>query len=144
MTCSLSENLAMLLLSLRQNGSDMMTKRFYRYIYKEQKGYRIRYKGEHYGYYTDLANALYDRDRLEAVDWDIQTWTELPETPNHYKAMELPEFDSDDSNIYHAREYWTIRKQIDGKLKYFGTFYSLEEAKERRDELERNNWEVKE
>lgn len=134
----------MLLLSLRQNGSDIMTKRFYRYIYKEQKGYRIRYNGEHYGYYTDLADALYDRDRLEAVDWDIQTWTELPETPNHYKAMELPEFDSDDNNIYHAREHWTIRKQMDGKVKYFGTFYSLEEAKERRDELEKNNWEVKE
>lgn len=65
---------------------------FYRYIYKANGGYIISKNNEHYGWYDDLPTALYDRDRLEQVDWDIQTWTELIEVPNPYEYMELPPF----------------------------------------------------
>ena len=117
-----------------------MTAKFYRYIYKERNGYCIRHNGESYGHYNNLADALYDRDRLEAVDWDIQTWTELMETPNHYKAITLPAFEDNDNYIRHVKEHWTIQKRVNGKMKHFGVFYSLEEAKEKRNELISNDW----
>ena len=117
-----------------------MTDNFYRYIYRENNGYSIKKNGEHYGYYTDLREALYDRDRLEQVDWDIQTWTELPVMPNHYKAITLPSFKRDTGYITHIPERWVVQRKINGKIKYFGRYKSLEEARKRRDELILNGW----
>ena len=114
--------------------------KFYRYIYKQGNGYRIIYQGEHYGWYDDLATCLYDRDRLEAVDWDIQTWTELPEVPNPYKHIRLPEYHRGFEHIVHLPERWRVQRRINGKVKYFGTYDSLEEAEERVLWLDENGW----
>ena len=110
-------------------------KAFYRHIYKQGKGYRIIYKDEHYGWYERIEDALYDRDRLEQVDFDIQTFCELPDIPNPYEHMKLPLFDKDSEYITHIPEKWRIQKKINGKNCYFGTYRSLEEAQRRRDEL---------
>lgn len=114
--------------------------KFYRYIYKQGNGYRIIYQGEHYGWYDHLPTCLYDRDRLEAVDWDIQTWTELPEVPNPYEHIQLPEYHCGMEYITHIPERWKVQKRIDGKVKYFGTYDSLEKAKERVLWLNENGW----
>lgn len=114
----------------------MKNKLFYRYINKHGKGYQIRKDGEHYGWYEDLPDCLYDRDRLEQCDWDIQTWTELPEVPNPYKHMELPPFEKRKASyITHIPERWRVQKVIKGKLVTFGTYDNYEDAEARRNQL---------
>ena len=119
----------------------IITDEFYRYIYKHPSGYRIIYNGEDYGFYDDLADALYDRDRLEQVDWDVDLWLEMVETPNFYKSMVLPSFRRTGSYIRHIPERWRVEKRIDGKLIYFGSYSSREDAEKRVIELIDNNWE---
>ena len=114
--------------------------KFYRYIYKQGKGWRIIYKGEHDGWYDDLPTCLYDRDRLEQADWDIQTWTEMPEVPNPYEHIQLPEYHRGFEHITHLPERWRVQKKIDGKVKYFGTYDTLEEAEERVLWLDEHGW----
>ena len=113
---------------------------FYRYIYRMGNGYRIIYDGEYYGWYDDLPTCLYDRDRLEACDWDIQTWCEMPDTPNPYNHIQLPAFDKSSEFITHIPEKWRVQKRINGRIQYFGTYDTLEKAQEVRDYLIRNNW----
>lgn len=114
----------------------------FEYIYKESDGYSIKKDNEHYGYYQNLAEALFDRDRLIQCEWDWELFVQLPETPNGYIHIELPEFDRQKTYIKHIPERWEIQKRIDGKLKYFGSYRSLEEAEKRRDELIDNGWQL--
>ena len=115
---------------------NMKDKAFYRYIYRHGLGYRILKDNEHFGWYDRIEDALYDRDRLEQVDWDIQTWTELPETPNPYEHMNLPPYEESKSTyITHIPEKWRVQKRIDGKMSYFGSYDTFEEAEKRRNEL---------
>ena len=115
---------------------------FYRYIYKQGKGYRIIYENEHYGWYPEehLPECLYDRDRLEQCDWDIQTWTEMPEVPNPYEHITLPKYNKSSEYITHLPERWRVQKRVNGKVKHYGTFNTLEEAEERVLFLEKHGW----
>ena len=113
----------------------------YRYITKRDDKWQLRYKGEHYGWYNRIEEALFDRDRLESVDWDISVFVELPELPNPYDNMNLPEYEEHiASYIQHIPEKWRVQKRINGKLCYFGVYDTLEEAEKRRAELIRNRW----
>ena len=113
-------------------------KNFYRYIYEVHNGYRIKKDGVHYGWYEDLADALYDRDTLEECNWDIEEWVWLPDTPNKYKKMELPPM-----GLTRKRQYiytapngrWRIAKRKNGKQHYYGSFDTLEEAMKERNKL---------
>lgn len=88
-----------------------------------------------------MADALYDRDRLEQVDWDIDLWLEMVETPNFYKSIELPTFDKKaESYISYIPARWRVSRKIDGKRVYFGTYKSREEAEARVFELQENGW----
>lgn len=114
----------------------MKDKLFYRYINKHGKGYQVRYKGEHYGWYPDLPTALFDRDRLEQCDWDMAVFVELPEIPNPYEHMMLPPFEKRKASyITHIPERWRVQKMIKGKLVSFGTYDNYEDAEQRRNEL---------
>lgn len=97
---------------------------------------------EHYGWYPDLPTALFDRDRLEQCDWNFSIFVELPEIPNPYKHMELPSFEHDTSYITIVPTRFRVTKRIDGKLRYFGEFKTLDEARERRDECISNGWKL--
>lgn len=115
---------------------DKKDKMFYRNISRRGNGFQIRYQGEHYGWYPDLPTALFDRDRLEYCDWNMSVFVELPEVPNPYEWMELPPFDERKATyIQHIPEKWRVQKKINGKLSYFGTFDSEEEAINHRDKL---------
>lgn len=101
---------------------------FYRFIKKENDKYRIMYNGEDYGTYENLAEALYDRDRLINVGWDWDKFCEMEETINGYIHIQLPPFAHESSYITIDSECWVVRNK--GKdQKYRGTYYSEEEAK---------------
>lgn len=118
----------------------MKNKAFYRNIQRRGLGYQLRKNGEHYGWYDNLADALFDRDRLEQCDWDMSVFVELPEIPNPYEHMDLPPYnDAKATFITHLPERWRIQKRINGKMCYFGTYDSFEEAEKRRNELIMDN-----
>lgn len=107
----------------------MSYKSFYRHIVQKGDSYEIQRKGEKYGTYSTLADALYERDRLIAVDWDWDKSMELPETINGYKHIRLPPFNHKSTYISKDNECWVVRNK--GKeQKYRGTYYSEKEAKE--------------
>ncbi len=115
-------------------------KAFYRYIYKRNDGYQLQYKNEHYGFYNRLEDALFDRDRFEQVDWDMEVFVQLPEIPNPYEHMKLPDFNHDADYISIIPTSYKVFKWIDGKSRYFGSYKTLEDARLRRDELISNGW----
>ena len=89
--------------------------------------YRIQKDGEIYGAYKRLEDALYERDRLIAVDWDWDLSLELPETPNNYIHIDLPPFNHQPTHITVDKECWVVRSR--GKSqRYYGRYSSEEEA----------------
>lgn len=120
-----------------------MTKgRFYRYISKQGEGYQIRKNGIHYGYYDDIRDALFDRDTLEECDWDIEEWVWMPPKENPYQHIRLPpkELDTWRQYVYVGGKGFWIQKSINGEVKYFGSYKTLDEALDKRDELMKNGW----
>ncbi|WP_458456502.1 hypothetical protein [Methanobrevibacter sp.] len=114
---------------------------FYRYITRRGAGWQLRKNGEHYGWYDRIEDALFDRDRLEQCDWDFSIFCELPEIPNPYEHMELPSYEERKSTfIQRLPQRWRVQKRIDGKMCYFGTYKTFEEAEERRNDLIKNGW----
>lgn len=106
----------------------MSYKGFYRYIVFEKGSYHIVKDNERYGSYRRLEDALYERDRLIAVDWDWDLSMELPETPNNYIHIDLPPFDHMPTNITVDKEHWVVRGK--GKeQRYYGRYYDYDEAK---------------
>lgn len=121
----------------------------YQYIYKVGDGYQIRKNGESYGWYPLLSDALYDRDDLVECNWDLEEWVWLPQRPNPYEGVTLPPMDLEVKRPYqyiYARGNGTFRicKRVDGKQINYGSYHSLEEAIEKRNELVMNNWRVRE
>lgn len=155
-----------------------MTGTFYRNIKKSTQGYRVVKKGECYGSFPDLATALFERDRLIAVDWDWDDYVNLPDQYNNYIHVNLPPFENEpsyisvekehwivrdkitqkyrgryntleeakrvariyDGNISHKKQGFAVRRHIDGVSVYFGRYKTWEEAKERVEELKKNDW----
>lgn len=116
--------------------------RFYRYISEEHGGYRIKKNNIHYGWYDDIRWALFDRDRLESCDWDIEEFVWLPEKENPYLNMKLPpkELDRWRQYISIGNGGFRITKRINGKQEYFGTYKTMDEAIKVRDTLIKNGW----
>ena len=117
---------------------------FYKHIRRLKNGsYVIHKNGEPYGTYTDIKDALHDRDILVDCDWDVTEMNARDEIPNKYCDAELPP-----SRKYITlkrqgnREYFMIRKTINGEQRFFGQYKTFKEAAEKRDELVKNNWEV--
>lgn len=81
---------------------------------------------------------------LESCDWDLGEFVYI-EKENKYNHMQLPprELDRQMQYVYrHTNGGFRIQKKVNGKLKHFGHFKTLEEALNRRDELIKNNWRV--
>lgn len=106
----------------------MSYKGFYRHIVFENDRYHVVKDNERYGSYKRVEDALYERDRLMAVDWDWDLSMELPETNNNYIHIKLPPFDHLPTNITVDNECWVVRDK--GKeQRYRGRYYTYEEAK---------------
>lgn len=116
--------------------------KFYRYIIRRHNGFQIQYKNEHYGWYDNIYDALFDRDRLEECNWDLEEFVWLPEKQNPYKNIQLPPKEVDNYMQYISRngKKFRITKQINGKQKHFGTYKTLDEAIKKRNELIKNGW----
>ena len=116
---------------------------FYKYIYPVHNGWQIKKDGETFGWYEDIRDALFDRDRLVDCNWDIEEFVWLPERPNPYHNMRLPpkELDRPRQYVYARNSGFQIQKKINGEVKHFGMFKTLDEALKKRDELIKNNWE---
>lgn len=102
---------------------------FYRYIYLKSGKYWVVKNNEWFILCNSLAEALYERDRLMAVDWDWDKYCELPETPNNYIHIDLPLFEHKPKYIIHDKEYWRVVGK-GRKGKYYGVYYTKSEADE--------------
>ena len=58
------------------NMSTLKEDSFYRNITKRGDKYQLRKNGEHYGYYDQIEDALFDRDRYEQCDWDMELFVQ--------------------------------------------------------------------
>ena len=106
----------------------MSYKSFYRYIVKEGNTFFIMKGKEKYGSFRRVEDALYERDRLMAVDWDWDLAMELPETMNGYIHIDLPPFNHQPSYITVDKEHWLVRSK--GKeQRYYGRYSTYEEAR---------------
>ena len=100
---------------------------FYKHIYKYGDDYCIIRKNELYLSMLTIEEALFERDRLVAVDWDWELYCELPSTVNNYSYITLPPFDHKPKYISIDRERWTVVGK--GKsYKYYGTYPNKDEA----------------
>ena len=120
----------------------MIIDNLYRYVYKEHNGYSIKKDNEHFGWYDNIYDALYDRDRLESVNWNFSEFVWLPETENKYKHMKLPPMGLKRlrQNVYRNGNRWEIRKVIDGRKIVYGKYDSLDEALRIRDLIYNAGW----
>ena len=126
---------------MEENMSTLKEDSFYRNITKRGDKYQLRKNGEHYGYYDQIEDALFDRDRFEQCDWDMDLFVQLAEVPNPYYHMRLPPFEKRKNKyIQHIPAKWRVQKRINNKLCYFGTYDTFEEAEERKNYLIRNGW----
>ena len=94
---------------------------------KVGNSYQIIRNNEKYGTYSTLADALYERDRLIAVDWDWDLAMELAETINAYIHIDLPPFGHEPTNIVEESAHYIVRGK-GAKQKYYGTYKTKEEA----------------
>lgn len=101
---------------------------FYRYIRKDGNKYWLVKNGERFTDCKTLAEALYERDRFDSVGWDWDKYVQLPHTPNNYIHIDLPPFEHKPRWISEDRECWIVRGH-GRRNKYFGTYYTLDEAK---------------
>lgn len=102
------------------------------YIHKWKKGFMIgkQVKGKYFyfGNYQSLEKAKKVRDYFVEHDWDIS---------ERFKFMEIPPT----RYIRKTRAgNYKIVKWLNGKMVYFGTFHSLEDAMLERDLLVESNW----
>ena len=102
-----------------------------RYIYKRNGFYYIlkSVNGE-YKYFkgsTSLKEAVEFRDKLIENNWRDN---------GELKIEEL----EDNRYIYSSGKSFLLRKSVNGKCRYFGSFKTLEEAIKARDELIKNKW----
>jgi hypothetical protein len=86
----------------------------------------------------DLRNGMTINDALIKHNLDFKKTVEALKGHSDYPKKRLP--NKYGTYIYfHQKRYRVIRK-INGKTTSFGSYDTLEEAKQRRDELEKNGW----
>ena len=92
------------------------------YIQKHINGELKHFKGS-----KSLKEAVEIRDKLIENNW------------RDNGQLEIKELD-DNRYIYSSGKSFLLRKSVNGKCRYFGSFKTLEEAIKARDELIKNNW----
>lgn len=83
-----------------------------------------------YGYYSSLRSALRNRDKLIANGWDVSKIEDILYSKEETKY------------INKVGNSFRVSKLIDGDIKYFGHYSSLDEAIEIRDKLIANGWDA--
>lgn len=81
-------------------------------------------KSETFGHFRTLEEAKKKRDEVIAKNWDLSL--RIKTKKNRY--------------IYKTDNDYKIYKRIDGKVEYFGSYKTFEEAIAARKNLENNNW----
>ena len=107
------------------------------YIYQTKKGkYRIckKIKGKthHFGEYPTLEISQEIRDLLVQENWNLEKVQQKhPYLQNRYKYYQK------------IKDKYRVRKIINGKTCYYGTYHTEQEAKERVAFLKKHNWDMK-
>lgn len=83
-----------------------------------------------FGAFDSLEEALKHKEYCEENNWDLNL-RKRRNNPQKYIIW--------DKTI----QRYVIRRKIDGKLVYFGSFETLEEAVAKKQELEANNWDIR-
>lgn len=124
----------------------------YCYIYRKtlKDGtpvYRIIKDQTDYGSFKVLEEALHERDMLMECGWNWDKLCEHEWTENKYYDMVLPDFYNGRTkyivkckNRSGSKVKYCIRKKIDGKLRRFGRYDSLDDAILMRDKLIAHDW----
>lgn len=81
-----------------------------------------------YGYYSSLRSAIRNRDNLISYNWDVSKVDKINYSENERKY------------ITQVGNSFRISKSIDGEIKHFGHYSTLDEALKVRDQLIKNNW----
>lgn len=120
----------------------------YHNIYKIRNGkYQIIKGNQYYGAFDKLEDALFERDALESVAWNIDKLCELPHKENKYYNVELPSFEHIPRYIQIEKRKnkvkWIIVKRLGTKRKRFGAYDTLEEAEKARDLYMEYDWDKK-
>ena len=126
--------------------------KLFRHIIRKGKGYKIIKDGISYGTYSDIRDALHDRDLYESAEWDMAEVLAKEEIPNRYLNVDIPSFDDYMKEKEHSKYitfqkhgdggYYTIQKRINGKIIRFGYYKTFEEAKRKRDKLIEYDWRI--
>lgn len=100
-----------------------------KYITKVNNKFKVQrlINGEliNFGYYNTLEEATKARNKFESENWE-----------------NIPEQKRKNKYIQKTSRGYAIYKRIDGELKYFGTFITLEEANKEKERLIANNWQL--
>ena len=120
----------------------------YHNIYRIRNGtYQIIKGNQYYGAFDKLEDALFERDALESVAWDIDKLCELPPKENKYYNVELPSFEHIPRYIQIEKRKnkvkWIIVKTLGTKRRRFGAYDTLEEAEKARDLYMEHDWDKK-
>lgn len=78
-----------------------------------------------FGYYDTLEEATKARDKFESENWE-----------------NIPKQHRKNRYIHKTSRGYVIYKRVDGELKHFGTFRTLEEANKEKERLIANNWQL--
>lgn len=87
-----------------------------------------------FGHYDSLEEAINVRDELMKYNWDVSKVSiNKPVSRKDYFY---------NKNIHKFNDRFAVVKRIDGELKGFGIFDTVEDAIKHRDYLEKNNWNI--
>ena len=101
-----------------------------KYLERRTNGkYIIKYKKEHYGTYDTYREAIQKRNQLIEHGWDksLVSFQKGHDNPNRYITKTK-------SNSY------ALKRMFNGESVHFGTYHTIEDAREDRDFWESINW----
>lgn len=103
-----------------------------------------------WGRYDNIEDALYDRDVMVDSEWDLSEALARDEKENKYRKMDIPSFDDYlawknrmkyiTKQKSGSKEYYVVQKKMNGVIKRFGYFKTLDEAIDRRNKLMDKGW----
>ena len=91
----------------------------------------------YYGTYHTLKDALDMKKELIKHDWSKEYYEEHKPSQEYKRKQDLPQHIRKSNN-----NKYEIIKYMDGKLRYFGRYDTLEEAKNAKDEIIKNDWSI--
>ena len=112
------------------SGVTPVYERIAKYVYRRYTKYRVEYNHNIMGVFDTAEEAVMFKNKM------IQEGVIKPSklqwrSPENYQIRYLTK---------KGLGKWCIQKKVDGKIQYFGTYHSIEDARDERDYMESINW----